>query len=79
MYKHLVERFEREVRQVSKKDISLSKDSFYSGEQRSLYKRVVVDGKETNYHVDLWDLQDWVSRGKVSEQVRAVVAQVILG
>lgn len=79
MYNHLVERFEREVRQFSKKDITLTKQSYYSGEQRSLYKKVVVDGEETHIHVDLFQLQDSIGRGKVAEQVRTVVATVLLG
>ena len=79
MYNHLIERFEREVRQVSKRDITLSDSSFYSGEQRSLYKKVVVDGQETHMHVDLFQLQDSIGRGRVAEQVRTIVASILLG
>lgn len=79
MYRHLVERFERESRNFTKRDVSLSDDSFYIGEQNSLYKKVIVDGRETKIRVDLFKLQESVGRGTVTEQVKAVVAQVILG
>jgi hypothetical protein len=79
MNKNLIERFEREASEFTKRDISLSKESFYSGEQRSLYKRLVIDGTETRHHIDLMDLQESVGRGRFTDRVRAVAGIILLG
>ena len=79
MLRHLVERFEREASEFTKRDISLSQDSFYSGEQRSYYKKLVVDGKETRHHIDIMELQETVSRGRMADKVHAVAGLILLG
>lgn len=79
MLKHLVEKFERDATEFCRRDISLSEDSFYSGEQRSYYKKLVVDGKETRHHIDLFDLQESSARGKLHEKIRTVAGLLILG
>ena len=76
---HLVEKFEREASEFCKRDIRLSEESFYSGEQRSYYKKLVVDGKETRHHIDLFRLQEANSRGRMNEKVRTVAGLLILG
>lgn len=79
MFGHLVEKFETEASEFCRRDVSLTQESFYSGEQRSYYKKLVVDGKETRHHIDLFQLQESVGRGKLSEKVRAVAGLIILG
>lgn len=79
MLRHLVEKFEREASEFCKKEITLSEDSFYSGEQRSYYKKLVVNGKETRHHIDLFRLQEASARGRINEQIRAVAGLIILG
>ena len=79
MLNHLVEKFERDATDFCKKNISLSENSFYSGEQRSFYKKLVVDGKETRHHIDLFELQESNARGKLNEKIRAVAGLLILG
>lgn len=79
MLTHLVEKFERDATEFCKKDISLTEESYYSGEQRSLYKKLVVNGKETRHHIDLFDLQEASARGKLNEKIRAVAGLLILG
>lgn len=79
MLKHLVEKFEREASEFCRKNISLTDTSFYSGEQRSFYKKLVVDGKETRHHIDLFELQESNARGKLNEKIRAVAGLIILG
>lgn len=79
MLRHIIERFEREASQFTKRNITLSDNSFYSGEQRSYYKKLVVDGKETRHHIDIMDLQDSVSRDRMNEKVRAVAGLILLG
>jgi hypothetical protein len=79
MNKHLIERFEREASEFTKREVTLSKDSFYSGEQRSFYKKLVIDGKETRHHIDVMELQESLSRGKMTDKVRAVAGIILLG
>lgn len=79
MLEHLVEKFEREATEFCRKEISLSKESFYSGEQRSYYKRLVVDGRETRHHIDLFELQEASARGRLNEKIRTVAGLLILG
>jgi len=69
MLRHLVEKFEREASEFCKKEVTLSEDSFYSGEQRSYYKKLVVNGKETRHHIDLFRLQE---ASACKKQVRVV-------
>lgn len=76
--RHIFEKFEREASEFTKREISLSKDSFYSGEQRSHYKKLVVDGVETRHHIDLVDLQESASRGRLADKVRVVAAMILL-
>jgi len=78
MLRHLVEKFEREASDFCKREISLTRESFYSGEQRSYYKKLVVDGKETRHHIDLFQLQEANSRGRLNEKVRTVAGLLIL-
>lgn len=79
MLDHIVEKFEKEASDFCKRDISLSRDSYYSGEQRSYYKKLVVDGKETRHHIDLFQLHELNGRGKLNEKVRTVAGLIILG
>ena len=79
MLRHIVERFEREASAFTKRDITLSTDSFYSGEQRSYYKKLVIDGVETRHHIDIMDLQESMSRDRMNEKVRAIAGLILLG
>ena len=78
MNTQLIERFEKEASEFTKRDVTLSKNSFYSGEQRSFYKKLVVDGQETRHHIDIMDLQESVSRGKMTEKVRVIAGLILL-
>lgn len=79
MLKYLEEKFEREVSEFCKKNITLSNESFYSGEQRSYYKKLIVNGRETRHHIDLFELQESNARNKLNEKVRAIAGLIILG
>ena len=79
MIRHIEEKVMREVSERTKHDVTLSKESFYSGEMRMHYKRLVVDGKQTMHHVDLMDLQSASSRGRLTEEVRKLSSLVLLG
>ena len=79
MLRHIVERFEREASAFCKRQVTLSENSFYSGEQRSYYKKLVVDGKETRHHIDIMDLQESMSRDRMTEKVRMVAGLILLG
>jgi len=79
MLKHLVEKFEREASDFCRREIQLSEESFYSGEQRSYYKRLIINGKQTNHHIDLFHLQESNSRGRMNEVVRRIAGYVLLG
>ena len=79
MLRHIVERFEREASNFTKRQVTLSENSFYSGEQRSYYKKLVVDGKETRHHIDIMDLQESMSRDRMTEKVRMVAGLILLG
>ena len=79
MLRHIVERFEREASAFTKRNVTLSENSFYSGEQRSYYKKLVVDGKETRHHIDIMDLQESIGRDRLNEKVRAVAGLILLG
>ena len=78
MLQHIVEKFEREASEFCRREITLSDTSFYSGEQRSYYKKLVVDGKETRHHIDIFQLQESNARGKLHEKVRTVAGLLIL-
>lgn len=79
MFRHLFEKFERDASDFCKRDVSLSEESFYSGELRSYYKKLVVDGKETRHHIDLFQLQEANGRGRLNEKIRTVAGLIILG
>lgn len=79
MSRHIEEKIMKEVSDRTNHYVTLSKNSFYSGEMRMHYKRLVVDGKETSHHVDLMDLQSASSRGRLSEEVRKLSSLVLLG
>jgi len=77
MHKHLEEKFCRDLSEKTKRDITLSEQSFYSGEQSLLYKRLVIDGRETRHHVDIMNLRDYGDRNRVSEKTKAL-AEILL-
>lgn len=79
MLRHIVERFEREASEFTKRKVTLSERSFYSGEQRSYYKKLVVDGYETRHHIDIMELQESMSRDRMQEKVRVVAGLILLG
>lgn len=79
MLRHLVEKFEREASEFCRRKVALSEESFYSGEQRSYYKKLIVDGVETRHHIDLFELQESSARGKINEKIRTVAGLIILG
>lgn len=79
MLRHIVERFEREASEFTKRKVTLSDNSFYSGEQRSFYKKLVIDGQETRHHIDVMELQESMSRDRMHEKVRAVAGLILLG
>ncbi len=72
MYRHLEEKFCRDLSEKTKRDITLSRNSYYSGEQMLHYKKLVVDGKETHHHVDINNLRDYSDRNKMSEKQKAL-------
>lgn len=78
MLEHIVEKFEDEASEFCRKEIRLTERSFYSGEQKSYYKKLVVDGKETRHHIDIFQLQEANARGKLHEKVRTVAGLLIL-
>jgi len=78
MLEHIVEKFEREASEFCRREITLTERSFYSGEQRSYYKKLVVDGKETRHHIDIFQLHEASGRGKLHEKVRTVAGLLIL-
>jgi hypothetical protein len=79
MTRHIEEKVMKEVSEKTNRDISLSYDSFYSGEMRSFYKKLVIDGTETSHHVDLFWLQEASSRGKLHEEIKRLTGIVLLG
>lgn len=79
MLRHIVERFEREASEFAKRKVTLSDNSFYSGEQRSFYKKLVVDGQETRHHIDIMELQESMSRDRMHDKVRTVAGLILLG
>lgn len=78
MSNHHEKRFLKEIREITNRDVDLSKESFYSGEFRMHYKKLIVDGQSTHYKVDLYDLQDTGPRGKMQEQVRHLARALML-
>lgn len=79
MTKHIENKILKEVSEKTNRDVTLSEQSFYSGEQRMHYKRLVVDGKETTNHVDLMGLQSASSHGRLQEEVKNLTRLVLLG
>ena len=78
MLTHYEKKFLKELNENTKKDVDLTKESFYSGEMRMHYKHLVVDGKVTNHKVDLFNLQDTGARGKMQEEVRTLTRALLL-
>jgi hypothetical protein len=78
MYTHYEKRFLKELSESCNRDVDLSEQSYYSGEQRLHYKRLVVDGRETRHHVDLFSLQDTGTRGRMLEEVRTLTRALML-
>lgn len=78
MYTHYEKRFLKELHESCNREVDLSEQSYYSGEQRTHYKRLVVDGKETRHHVDLFALQDTGVRGRMLEEVRSLTRALLL-
>ena len=78
MQTHYEKRFLKELSESCNRDVDLSEQSYYSGEQRLHYKRLVVDGKETMHHVDLMALQDTGVRGRMLEEVRNLTRALML-
>jgi hypothetical protein len=78
MLNHYEKKFLKELTESTKKDVDLTKESFYSGELRMHYKHLVVNGKATNHKVDLFALQDTNSRGRMQEEVRNLTRALLL-
>ena len=78
MLNHYEKKFLKELHENCKRDVDLTKDSFYIGELRMHYKHLVVDGKVTNHKVDLFNLQDAGPRGKMMEEVRNLTRALLL-
>ena len=74
---HLEEKFCRDLSEKTGKEISLTKRSFYSGEQNLHYKKLVVNGRETMHHVDINNLRDYTDRSRPSEKAKAL-AEILL-
>lgn len=79
MAKHIEDKIMKEVSEKTNRDVTLSEQSFYSGEMRMHYKRLVVDGRETHHHVDLMSLQSASSRGRIQEEVGRLTRLIVLG
>jgi hypothetical protein len=78
MYNYFEKRFLKELNESCGRDVDLSEQSYYSGEQRLHYKRLIVDGKETRHHVDLMALQDNGVRGRMLQEVRTLTRALTL-
>ena len=78
MLNHYEKKFLKELNESTKKEVDLTKESFYSGELRMHYKHLVVDGKVTSHKVDLINLQDTGVRGKMMEEVRTLTRALLL-
>jgi len=69
---HLEEKFCKDLSEKTNRDITLSKESFYSGEQYLHYKKLVIDGRVTRHHVDIGNLRDYTDRNRMSEKAKAL-------
>lgn len=70
--RHLEEKFCKDLSEKTNREITLSKNSFYSGEQMLHYKKLMIDGRETHHHVDINNLRDYTDRNKMSEKQKAL-------
>lgn len=53
--------------------VRFSKESFYSGEERLFYKRLLLDDKPTGVRVNIMDLQEGNRRVRLDEKVGQIV------
>lgn len=78
MQPHYEKKFLKELHENCKRDVDLTEDSFYSGQEGLHYKYLLVDGRRTRFRVDLFALQDTSSRGKMLEEVRMLTRALML-
>lgn len=78
MLNHYEKKFLKELHENTKRDLDLTKESFYSGEMRLYYKHLIVDGQTTNHKVDLFALTDAGPRGRMMEEVRNLTRALVL-
>lgn len=78
MLDHYEKKFLKELHENVKREVDLSRESFYSGDLRMHYRYLILDGKPTVHKVDLFALQDGGQRGKMQEEVRNLTRALLL-
>jgi ACT domain-containing protein len=66
---------EQLTKRITKK-VELSKQGYYSSEEMALYRKIFVDGKETNIKFDLEDLTEYEVRGILDKQLDKLAAKL---
>ena len=66
---------EQLTKRINKK-VELSKQGYYSSEEMALYRKIFVDGRETNIKFDLEDLTEYEVRGILDKQLDKLAAKL---
>jgi len=68
-----LEKIEDELTKNLNRTVRFSKESFYSGEERLLYKRLTVDDKPTGIKVNIMDLQPGEKPVRVEHKIASIM------
>jgi len=69
----ILEELEDKLSEATNSKIRFSKESFYSGQERLFYKRLMQNGEKTGIRVDIMDLQSDKLRGKYDAKIRGIL------
>jgi hypothetical protein len=72
----VIEELEDKLSEATNSKIRLSKESFYSGQERLFYKRLLRDDKKTGVRVDIMDLQGDRLRGKLDFKIKGILSML---
>jgi hypothetical protein len=72
-----LEKIEDELTKKLNATVRFSKESFYSGEDRLLYKRLTIDDKPTGIKVNIMDLQAGERPVRVEHKVANIMKMFV--
>jgi len=58
------------------KNVKLSKEGYYSSEEMALYRKILVEKKDTGIKFDLDDLTEYERRGILDKQLDKLAAKL---